>query len=653
MQGGSLPLADRLETPGARWRKLARPMSTPGAPKPTRATLVEGDIRSGLVGLALPMAFGIVFLIALNLIDTYYVGRLGTDELAAISFTFPVIMLVMSATMGLGVGTTSAIARAIGAGDQREVRRLTTHALILGVVLVATLSGLGLASQRLIFSALGAEGHILELVVEYMTIWLLGAAFLVIPMLGSGAIRATGDAKTPMFIMMSAAIVNGLLDPLLIFGFGPIPAMGLRGAALATLAARVLTFAAALWVLGVRLKMLEVHVPGAAALRRSWRAILSVGIPAAATNMLAPVATAVMTALIASQGNAAVAAWGVGSRLEGLVLIAPMALSAALTPFVGQNWGAERRDRTAEALKMSRRFVLIWGAGAWLFLITLGDFIAGAFSDDPAVHEVLDLFFWIIPITYGAHALVSVVSATFNAIDRAIRSTLLSATRSLLLAIPLALLGSVIAELAGIFVGIALATVLTAIIANIWARELYDESPRPHEDAEDAVSLSEAPSAGDSLIGLTPGRCALIDGLVASLDQLDGVRVAKTRGNALGFFGPGGRELGHVHRGGHLDLRFPPQVMEQLEREGLVEHHRHVDDACWVTRELRDRGDVGPAVELLSLAHRLALLRTRIDMGSEPELDEALAALTLSEALRREITEVVAGWGPSPASSVA
>jgi putative MATE family efflux protein len=448
------------------------PGQAPGRP-PARATLTEGPIRPALVRLALPMALGIVALIAVNLVDTYFVGQLGTDELAAMSFGFPVVMLVMAATLGLSVGTTSAIARAIGGGDERQVRRLTTHALILGIAVVALLSGLGLLSQRFVFRLLGAEGRVLELILEYMTVWFCGAALLVIPMLGSGAIRATGDATTPMFIMMTAALVNGLLDPIFIFGFGPIPAYGLRGAAFATLGARALTLIAALWVLGPRLHMLERHLPSAAQLRRSWRAILSVGIPAAATNMLAPVATGVMTALIAEHGKAAVAAWGVGSRFEGLVLIAPMALSGALTPFVGQNWGAARHDRTAEALLRARRFVLAWGAGAWLFLLVLGGWLGQAFSSDPDVHAVLHLFFWILPATYGAHALVSVVSATFNAIDQALRSTLLSAMRSLLLAIPLAWIGSRVAGLLGIFVGVAAATVITAVIANGWAAPLY------------------------------------------------------------------------------------------------------------------------------------------------------------------------------------
>ncbi|MCA9699653.1 MAG: hypothetical protein KC431_19155, partial [Myxococcales bacterium] len=167
------------------------------AAPPRSATLIEGDIRKALLSLGVPMSLGIVFILAMNLIDTYYVGKLGTNELAAMSFTFPVVMVVMSATMGLGVGTTSAIARAIGGGDERLVRRLTTHALILAVAVVAVLSGLGLLIERWLFAMIGAEGVLLELVLEYMTVWFLGAAFLVIPMVGSGAIRATGDARTP------------------------------------------------------------------------------------------------------------------------------------------------------------------------------------------------------------------------------------------------------------------------------------------------------------------------------------------------------------------------------------------------------------------------------------------------------------------------
>ncbi|NVB39125.1 MATE family efflux transporter [Pseudenhygromyxa sp. WMMC2535] len=459
-----------------------------------QATLIEGDIRRALVSLGVPMSFGIVFILAVSLVDTYFVGRLGTDELAAISFTFPVVMVVTSATLGLGVGTTSAIARAIGAGDERRVRQLTTHALILALAVVAALSLLGLICQRWLFARLGAEGVLLEIVLEYMTIWFAGSAFLVVPMIGSGAMRATGDARTPMLIMMSGAIANGILDPMFIFGFGPIPAMGVRGAALATLASRVFTLSAALWVLGWRMKLLEFRVPRMSELIASWRAILSVGLPASLTNMFSPLAAGVLTALIADYGKAAVAAWGVGTRLEMLVLIAPLALGSAMTPFVGQNWGAEREDRVGRALVIARRFAIAWGLGGWLVLIAFGGWVATIFSSDAAVHDPLQRFFWIVPAGYAGVALVRVIGATFNAIDQALRATVISALQSLLLAVPLALLGGALWGLMGIFAGVAAASLLTGVIANGWAGSLF-AGAKAEADAELVATEPSEPVA--------------------------------------------------------------------------------------------------------------------------------------------------------------
>jgi putative MATE family efflux protein len=442
-------------------------------PSHARVVLLDGDIRKILVSLTVPMALGIVFVIAIDVTDTLWVGLLGTDELAALSFCFPVIAAIMSASMGLGIGATSAIARAIGAGDEQRVRRLTTHALVLAFAIVAALSLLGLASQRWLFGLLGAEGRLLELVVEYMTIWFIGSAFVVIPMIGSAAIRATGDMRTPMWIMFMAAVINGLLDPLLMFGLGPIPAMGLKGAAYASLGARLTTLTTTLWVLDRRLGMLERRRPRLAEMLSSWRMILSVGLPATLTNMLGPLAAGVMTSLIAMHGTQAVAAWGVSTRIDSLVMIPVMALTAALTPFLGQNWAADRSERVANGLILARRFAIAWGLGGALVLGLFGQHIGGLFSDDPKVVEFVGLALLIIPISYAATGLVMVVSAAFNAIDQAMRSTLISTLRSLLLAIPLAWIGDLLAGLPGLFGGLVLASLLTAVISTSLGARLF------------------------------------------------------------------------------------------------------------------------------------------------------------------------------------
>lgn len=588
-----------------------------------RSKLTEGPIGPALRSLALPISVGIVFLILLNLVDTYFVGQLGTDELAAMSFTFPVITLVISVAMGLGVGATSAVSRAIGAGDERTVRRLTTHALALAILVVALVSSIGVVTQDAVFTALGAEERLLPLLREYMTIWFAGAVFLVVPMVGNGVLRAGGDAKTPMYLMIGAAIVNGVLDPILIFGWFGAPRLGLAGAAIATLAARSTTLFFAMLVLWRR-NMLDLHVPALGELLDSWRKIVSVGVPAAITNALGPVATAVMTALIAREGQEAVAAYGVGSRVEGLLLIAPWGLTAALTPFIGQNWGAHKEERVAQALKLSNRFVFVWGVAAWLVLLPTAGWFAQIFTDDPTVIQTVTDYLWIVPVSYGCSGIVSVASAAFNAVDKAVRSTLLSATKSLLLAVPLAWAGGTFAGIEGIFGGIVLATVITSGLALIWLRTLT----QPHAD-------THAPDVSKTAIRrLSVAMHASIKNLLHQLEHMDELAVRPRPINTVGFY-VHGRELGHVHRDGRVDLHLPPEVHDVVIDEGKADFHPVHHDACWVTHRLADEEDANEAAWLVRLSLTIGHLSARGPEDAQAQAE--LAELAPSDALREAV----------------
>lgn len=567
--------------------------------------LTEDDEGVVIRKLAVPMAFGIVFMIALNLVDTYFVGRLGTEELAAMSFTFPVVSLVISLAMGLGIGSTSAISRAIGNDHEKDVQRLATHALYLAGLVVAFVSVIGVLTQGPVFRALGATEEVLPLLREYMTIWFLGAVFLVVPMVGLGALRAQGDTRTPMFVMMAAATTNIILDPILIFGFGPVPALGLRGAALATIAARSVTLVVSLYVLFKR-ELLDLHVPTRAELFDSWKRILSVGLPAAITNILAPVATAILTGLIARSGPEAVAAYGVGSRMEGLVLIAPMAVSASLTPFVGQNWGAHREDRVARGLKIVRRFVIIWGLVAWVVLALTGRYVGRVFTDDPAVLEILEVFFIIVPASYAANGVVSVASAAFNAVDRAVRSTLLSAARSLVFAVPLASLGLVLGGNTGIFVGITVAAILAGGAAVLWMRDLVNVPDR------------EGALPGDhELDGYDPTVVSLVGALRKRCPHLV---IHADRKTALSLYEEE-REIGHIHRDGRVHLHVPPGIHDALIADGWARHHDSQVDTSWVALSLSAPEEQQRAFELISAVDQVFSIRHLEPEARNRELD--------------------------------
>ena len=172
--------------------------------------ILRGPVGATLIRLAIPMMFGIVSILLFQVVDTFYIGRLGTRELAAISFTFPVVFVVMSAAIGLAVGTTAVISKAIGEGDRHRVKRLTTDGLALAVVVVTALGFAGLAAMRPIFRLMGAGPELMPLIEQYMTIWFVGVGLLVIPMVGNAAIRATGDTKTPSIIMAISGGVNAI-----------------------------------------------------------------------------------------------------------------------------------------------------------------------------------------------------------------------------------------------------------------------------------------------------------------------------------------------------------------------------------------------------------------------------------------------------------
>jgi putative MATE family efflux protein len=432
-----------------------------------KAILVEGPVGRTLLRLTLPMVFGLLGLVTFNIVDTFFVGRLGTTELAALSFTFPVVLVVNSLALGLGIGASAVISRAIGVGDHARVKRLTTDSLVLSVLVVMCFVVLGLLTIEPVFRALGATSQTLPLIKQYMKIWYLGVGFVVIPMVGNNAIRATGDTKTPSIIMLIAMAVNTTLDPMLIFGLGPFPRLEIAGAALATVFARATTFTVALWVLGVRDKMLTRSAASLKAVVDSWKAILFIGIPTAATRIILPLAMGGVTRLVASYGAEGVAAFGVATRIEFFSLTVVRALSSVLMPFVGQNWGAGKHDRVRAGIRYSNRIALGWGAIMFVVLAFAAKPIAGLFNDNPSVIRNITIYLRIVPIGYGLYGVVLLAAAALNVLHRPFHAAGLSIAHMFALYIPLAIVGSRLMGLGGAFGGLLASYVIGGVAAHI------------------------------------------------------------------------------------------------------------------------------------------------------------------------------------------
>jgi len=429
------------------------------------AKLTQGPVASTIVKMSLPMLAALAGMFVFNLTDTFFIGQLGKDQLAALTFTFPVVIFFVSLALGIGTGTSALVSRAIGEGNQQKVKRFTTDSLLL--IFLISLVGVitGLYTIDGLFSFLGAEDQILEYVKQYMHIWYIGVIFVMIPMVGNNAIRATGDTKTPSKIMMVAIVANIILDPILIFGFGPIPAFGIEGAAWATLISRAITLVAALHILEHREKMISFTIPKLREITDSFTQILKIGMPTAVTRILFPIGTGIVTKMIAIYGVAAVAAFGVGSRIEILAIAPLMALSSVIGPFVGQNAGAQLFDRIKISVDGSNRFVFVYGLLAWGIISFLAPHLIAIFNEEHDVIIFGTQYLYIVPAAIAFIGLMMISSTVLNVLHRPIKAGVLSILQMFIIYIPLGWLLTMVFDISGIFIAYVISFLTVGIIS--------------------------------------------------------------------------------------------------------------------------------------------------------------------------------------------
>ncbi|MCD9476772.1 MATE family efflux transporter [Photobacterium phosphoreum] len=445
--------------------------------KPDKHGLLSAPIPDALRRLAVPMVFGMIAILMFNLVDTFFISRLGTNALAAVSFTFPVTFGLNCITMGMNVGISTSIGRMLGQGDSHSAARITTHGLLLSLLLMIIGSSIGLLTIKPLFTLMGASAELLPIIEQYMTVWYIAIPLLVIPMAGNSAIRATGDAKSPAKIMVIAGIINGLLDPLLIFGYGSFPALGVKGAAIASGISWVFALIASLYLLYQREKLLI--LPQWRLLKNDWQQILHIGVPAGLSTALNPLSGALLMALLASQSTASVAAYGAAMRVESLLVIVMMALGSALMPFMAQNLGAQKPQRAFSALFTAMHFALGFQLLVFIAMVPLSMPLAALFSKDGVVQNQLWHYLLVVPASYGLQAICMLLISALNALHKTIYALCWNLLRLFVLLLPAAWIGSYLYGTEGLFIGIAAANVVSGIGAYYYARKLRNSMLSP------------------------------------------------------------------------------------------------------------------------------------------------------------------------------
>jgi putative MATE family efflux protein len=432
------------------------------------ASLVDRGVARTLFSMAFPMLAGTLALNVYSLTDTWFVSRLGTVPLAAMGFTFPVIMLLSFAAGGLGTGVTTLVSHALGRRDRAAAATLVTHGIALTVAVSVTLSLLGYFTVTAVFTRLGADAATLILIRQYMGIWYFGGLTMALPMLGNGILISAGDSRAASGFMILGTAVNAVLNPILIFGCFGRPGMGIAGSALATVLAQGVSTVWLIHLLARKHRLLVFHRWRLGAYLASSRRIIGFAIPSILSMILMPISAAVVTRLVSGFGREAIAACGAAERIEMFAFVIPMALGISLTPFVSQNFGADRVDRIREAFAVSVRFALGYGGLVAIVFCLGAPWLARVFSHDPKVVVVLVAYIRIICFGYGMMEVHRYCGFFLTGLHHPASATVLNAIRVLVLLLPLSCLGAHYLGFRGVFWGRLTTDLVVGCVGLAW-----------------------------------------------------------------------------------------------------------------------------------------------------------------------------------------
>lgn len=444
-----------------------------------RAVFLEGNLFRHISIMALTSSVGLMAVFAVDFIDMIFISMLGNAELAAaVGYAGAILFFTTSFGIGMAIAAGALVARALGQSDEELAKAQAAASLVWGVVfgtLFAVAVWVNIASLA---ALMGATGETLDLAVHYLQIIIPSLPFLIVGMVGGAILRAHGDARRAMMATIWGALVNAMLDPILIFGLG----LDLTGAALASVAARLVIAGTAL------IPIFRHHGglvrPGIPELSISLPPILTIAGPAILTQLASPIGQVVVTRAMANFGEAAVAGMAIVGRMTPVAFGVIFALSGAIGPVIGQNFGAGRMDRVRQAYRDGILFCGIFTVGMTAILFALREPIIALFGAEGITRDLLVLFCGPLALAFFFSGVIYVANASFNNMGHPFRSTAINWGLHTVGTVPLVFAGAGLFGAAGVLIGQALAGVIFAGIATVMVRRMMDgqaDAPVPQE----------------------------------------------------------------------------------------------------------------------------------------------------------------------------
>ena len=433
--------------------------------------ILLGDPRRAIVRLAIPMMIGGFVQTLYNFVDGIWVSGLGADSLAAVGIFMPFMMILSSIAMGIGVGGSSAISRAIGARDRKRASNVAEHTLIAGTVIGSVISFSLLPFLRTIFTSMGAGADVVDLAYSYGSVIIIGSPLIFLSNLGGAILRGEGDTKRAMYLMLTSAVLNMILDPIFIFTLR----LGVVGAAIATMISiGVNAIIILYWLLLKRDSYVQLNLRY---FRRDWgimREILSVGLPSSLAQISMSLTMIVLnTIVIMAGGDRGMAIFSGGWRIVMLAIVPIMGIAAAVTTVTGAAFGARDWDKLWHsyiyAVKLGTGIGAVTAVLIWVFapqLTYLFTYSEGSSSLAPGIVEFLRYIVFYFP----AVASGMLTSSMFRGIGKGIYSLAQNILRTLVMQVLFTYLFGIALGmgLPGIWIGIVVANITASAIGIAW-----------------------------------------------------------------------------------------------------------------------------------------------------------------------------------------
>lgn len=440
--------------------------------------LTQGAIGKELWSLAWPMMLSVFFYTLYNIVDAYWVSKLSAEAIAAVSISQISLFVMISLGFGITVGSGVIMAMHIGAKNTQGAERVLGQSFVLSAILGVFFTIIALIFRNKLLVLSGAAGAIFAPALEYYTIVAAGSILLFVMMAVMFAFNSQGDTNTLTKLFALSTAINVALDPLLIFGWGRLPALGIGGAAIATLISQAVFLVIAIWSLSGEHRRIRFHFKNLSLEWESVKKVLDIGFPASLTQIIFPIGLALLT-LITAQGfrEAGAIAFSLGFRLEFFAYLPAVGFGFGAMAMMGQSLGAGNLTRARAAFRRALKYAFLGAMGLGVLGAVFAQPVIRMFTNDPVVTEYARSYMYTVALSYGFLAAVMVEAPAFQAIGRSWPGFWIFFLRVMVVTIPLSWLLTEFFNLSIIAVWVSIITgnLIAAVVGYFWITKALRE----------------------------------------------------------------------------------------------------------------------------------------------------------------------------------